>query len=75
MTTVALPLSAGSIMMESSRSSDRKAVFSALEMLLFRTFDDLIAPTSSVLSRVVSFVGSDLHASSVATMISFLEMR
>ena len=65
MTTVDLPLSAGSIMMESSCFSDQRAVFSALEMLLFGTFDDLIAPSISVLSWVASLVGSDLHASSV----------
>ena len=75
MTTVALPLSAGSIMMESSCFSDRRAVFSPLEMLLFGTFDDLIAPTISVLSWVALLVGSDLHASSVATMMSFVGMR
>ena len=44
-------------------------------MLLFGTFDDLIAPTISVLSWVASLVGNDLHASSVATMMSFLGMR
>ena len=44
-------------------------------MLLFETFDDLIAPTISVLSWVASLVGSDLHASSVATMMSFVGMR
>ena len=70
MTTVALPLSAGSIMMESSCF-----VFSPLEMLRFGTFDDLIAPTISVLSWVALLVGSDLHTSSVATMMSFVGMR
>ena len=49
--------------------------FSALEMLLFGIFDDLIAPTISVLGWVASFVASDLHASSVATMMSFVGMR
>ena len=72
MTTLALPLSAGSIVMESSCFSDRRTVFTALEMLLFRTFDDLIASTISVLSWVASLVGNDLHASSVATMMSFV---
>ena len=72
MTTVAPPLSAGSIMMESSCFSDWRAVFSALEMLLFGTFDDLIAPTISVVSWVASLVGNDLHASSVAATIILL---
>ena len=49
--------------------------FPALEMLLFGTFDDLIAPTISVLSWVASFVGSDLHAISVATKMSFVGMQ
>ena len=75
MTTLALPLSAGSIVMESCCFSDRRAVFTALEMLLFVTYDDLIAPTISVLSWVASLVESDLHASSVATMMSFVGMR
>ena len=44
-------------------------------MLLFGTFDDLIAPTISVLSWVASFVGSDLHAISVATKMSFVGMQ
>ena len=61
--------------MESSCFSDRGAVFSPLEMLLLGTFDDLIAPTISVLSWVASLAGSDLHASSVATMMSFVGMR
>ena len=62
--------------MESCYFSDRRAVFTSLEMLLFGTFfDDLIAPTISVLSWVASLVGSDLHASTVATMMSFLGMR
>ena len=74
-TTVALPLSAGSIMIDSSCFSDRSAVFSTLEMLLFGTFDDLIAPSISVLSWVASLVGSDLHASSVATMMPLVGMR
>ena len=61
--------------MESCYFSDRRAVFTSLEMLLFGTFfDDLIALTISVLSWVASLVGSDLHASTVATMMSFLGM-
>ena len=49
--------------------------FSALEMLLFGTFDDLIAPTISVLSWVAWLVGSDFHDSSIATRMSFVGMR
>ena len=75
MTAVAPPLSADSIMMESSCFSDRRVVFSTLEILLFGTFDFLIALTYSLLSWIASLVRSDLHASSVATMMSFVGMR
>ena len=44
-------------------------------MLLFGTFDDLIAPTISVLSWVAWLVGSDFHDSSIATRMSFVGMR
>ena len=61
--------------MEFSYFSDRRAVFSPLEMFLFGPFDDLIAPTISVLNWVTSLVGSGLHVSSVATMMSFVGMQ